>query len=142
MINVKDIRIGDYFRVNRDGLCIKKGTVVEVRGIDADDKLTKKGLIGSTHCRPLDKEQFDGGIWCDYLDPIPLTAEILEKNGFKRSEVFVEWKYENDNVYMIYKPFPYLKIQMEERIVAFPCEYIHQLQHALRPCGIEKEIKL
>lgn len=77
-----------------------------------------------------------------YLKPVPLTAEILEKNGFERSEVFVEWKYENDNVYMIYKPFPYLKIQMEECIIAFPCKYIHQLQHALRLCGIEKTIEL
>lgn len=76
------------------------------------------------------------------LRPIPLTAEILEKNGFERSKVFVEWKYENDNVYMIYKPFPYLRIEMEECIVAFPCEYIHELQHALRLCGITHEISL
>lgn len=89
----------------------------------------------------------DGLDWQDgdeisWIEPIPLTPEILEKNGFKRSEVFVEWKYENYNVYMIYKPFPYLKIETEECIVAFPCEYIHQLQNALRLCGIEKEITL
>ena len=77
-----------------------------------------------------------------HLEPIPLTREILEMNGFERSEVFVEWKYENDDVYMIYKPFPYLKIQTEESTVAFPCKYIHELQHALRLCGIEKEITL
>lgn len=76
------------------------------------------------------------------ITPIPLTLEILEKNGFERSEVFVEWKYENDNVYMIYKPFPYLKIQTEECTVAFPCQYVHELQRALRFCKIEKEIIL
>ena len=76
------------------------------------------------------------------INPIPLTPKILEKNGFERSKVFVEWKYENDDVYMIYKPFPYFKIQMEECVVAFPCEYIHELQHALRLCGIEKEITI
>ena len=80
--------------------------------------------------------------WIAEITPIPLTPEILEKNGFERSEVFVEWKYESDDVYMIYKPFPYLKIQTEECIVAFPCEYVHELQHALRLCGIEKEIIL
>lgn len=76
------------------------------------------------------------------IEPIPLTPEIFEKNGFERSKVFVEWKYQNNIVYMIYKPFPYLKIQMEECLVVFPCEYVHQLQHALRLCGIDKEIKL
>ena len=84
------------------------------------------------------------GVWYypQNCKPIPITSEILEKNGFVRSNVFVEWKYENDNVYMIYKPFPYLKIQTEECFVAFPCEYIHQLQHALRLCGIDKTIEL
>ena len=76
------------------------------------------------------------------INPIPLTPKILEKNGFERSKVFVEWKYENDDAYMIYKPFPYFKIQMEECVVAFPCKYVHQLQHALHLCEIEKEIEL
>lgn len=74
--------IGDWVRVNRDGLCIKKNTAVRVMGIDGESKLKEKGLVGCAGCHPLDKNQFDGGIWIDYLDPIPLTPEILEKNGF------------------------------------------------------------
>ena len=156
MINVKDIRIGDYFRVNRNGLCIKKGTIVEVRGIDADDKLIEKGLIGSTHCRPLDKKQFDGGIWCDYLDPIPLTAEILEKNGFEKGS------YELPVSGKKIPKYSYAEVEGDIKEVALlpltmnftwsfnavdgthipVLENVHQLQHALRRVGIEKEIKL
>ena len=90
----------------------------------------------------INNETFQDNLSLNEIGAIPLTAEILEKNGFERSEVFVEWKYENDNVYVIYKPFPYLKIQTEESIVAFPCEYIHQLQHALNLCGISKTIEI
>ena len=140
-MKAEELFAGALVRVNHDGLCIKKGTIVVVRAVDADDKLIEKGLVGSAHCRPLD-DQFEGGIWCEYLDPIPLTDEILEKNGFERSKVFVEWKYENENVYMIYKPFPYLKIQTEKCIVAFPCKYVHELQNAFRLCRIEKTIEL
>lgn len=39
-----ELMIGDYLRINRDRLCIKKGTIVEVRGIDANASF--KNLIG------------------------------------------------------------------------------------------------
>lgn len=83
MIDIEKIRIGDLLQVNKDGLCIKKGTIVEIRGIHADDTLPAKGLTGSLSCRPLDDTQFDGGIWAAYLDPIPLTPKVLTTNGFK-----------------------------------------------------------
>ena len=79
-MKASELMVGDLLRVNRDGLCIKKDTIVQVRGIDGDNKFEKMGLIGCANCRPMDKKQFDGGIWIDYLSPIPLTPEILEKN--------------------------------------------------------------
>ena len=82
-MKAEELFVGALVRVNRDGLCIKKDTVVEVRGVDADDRLAKTGLVGGAHCHPLDENQFAGGIWCEYLAPIPITPEILEKNGFK-----------------------------------------------------------
>ena len=76
------------------------------------------------------------------VEPIPLTPEILERNGFERSRVFVEWKYVNDDIYILWKPFPWIKILNDNVQVLFPCEYVHELQHALRLCGVEKDIKL
>ena len=73
----------------------------------------------------------------DEVDGIPLTAEIFEANGFTRSKAFVEWKYEDDDIYMLWNPFPWIKIQHEDKNVMFPCEFVHELQHAMRLCGID-----
>lgn len=153
-MKANELMIGDYLRINRDGLCIKKGSVVEVRGIDADDKLIEKGLISSTHCHPFDDNQFDGGIWCDYLDPIPLTPEILERNGFEKTCCglgAIIYTVSDDNEYYaiaideytdsIWR-FEYTNCEINFPLVRIMVCYVHELQHALRLCGIEQEIKL
>lgn len=79
----------------------------------------------------------------DYeLYPIPLTAEILEKNGFV-----------SDNFSPYYLPIEDGSIRFSEHQYGLycnllrsyqrydgVCNFVHQLQHALRLCGIEKEI--
>ena len=138
-MKANELFTGALARVNRDGLCIKKDTIVEVRAVDADDKLIEKGLIGSAHCRPLDDNQFEGGIWCEYLDPIPLTPEILEKNGFSNNYIEDDLSYATDaggdviGVHIVAG-----KWIMDEMYL----NYVNQLQLAFRLCGIEKEIVL
>lgn len=73
-----------------------------------------------------------------YIEPIPLTSEILEKNGFIEEQRDCQ-----------YKPLQYcvlvdgLWIDISgENYFEGKLEYVHQLQHALRLCGIEKEIIL
>lgn len=143
-----DLMIGDYARVNRDGLCIKEGSVVVIRGIEADDKLKLEGkcLVGGAHCHPLDEEQFDGGIWCEYLDPIPLTREILEMNGLSKLVTYgtEKWvcdkfrlnEYDNKGVWR----FCAYTNRNEDSVIYI--RYVHDLQHALKICGIKKEITL
>ncbi len=149
--------IGDWVRVNRDGLCIKKDTIVQVRGIDGDDKIEEKGLFGAAHCRPLDEDQFDGGIWLDYLDPIPLTPEILEKNGFEKLDFShyhinnralvldadgkwdspLSWHWVVTEIHTNAKGQP---VVLDYYVATI--NYVHELQHALKLAGIEKEIVL
>ena len=134
--------IGDWARVNHDGLCIKKGTIVMIGGIDADNSLAKRGLIGSAHCRPLDDDQFEGGIWCEYLEPIPLTAEILEKNGF---ECRGAWCLPGEDLGLRQDgdSWGLLSYYAEYDALAFcHIKYVHELQHALHLCRIEKEITI
>lgn len=149
---------GALVRVNRDGLCIKKDTIVEVRAVDADDKLIEKGLIGSAHCRPLDDNQFDGGIWCEYLDPLPLTPEILEKNRFEcnsntktfyrilsnEPKLVVEVRlWDKDTNVRIGKQCDgTFRVGYDWYINGMEIHFVHQLQHALRLCGIDKTIEL
>ena len=155
-MRAEDLQIGDLLRVNRDGLCIKKGTVVTVRGIDGDSILQGKGLYGAADCRPLDASQFQGGIWLDYLDPIPLTPEILKKNGFIKRYNY-QWEYRDNSCTIVISIAP--QIEIDGEIFGTPpinvflegalfninmtsdmC--VHNLQNCLNLVGIEKEIQI
>ncbi len=102
------------------------------------------------------------------VEPIPITPEILEKNGFKvmhgisYSETYPTygWGYyktfkDNASVDVTFYDEPIAGVSTLVRmgtnssagdgtnnIHSCDCNYIHQLQHALRLCGIKKEIKL
>ena len=70
------------------------------------------------------------------IEPIPLTHEILEKNGFKRGfgeegqPIFSTIQFGEYGMWDGYC-FPNCKGRV--------LQYVHQLQHALKLCGIEKE---
>lgn len=82
----------------------------------------------------------------DEIMPIPLTPEILEKNGFKKSDYgwynrkIDEWEIE---IY-IGRIETFVKINkgVYPHINNTDCRFLHKLQHALNLCGIEKEITL
>ena len=167
MADIENIRVGDLFLVNRDGLCIKKGTIVEVRSVDADNTLPEKGLFGCVGCRPLDDRQCPGGVWAAYLDPVPLSAEILRKNGFKAAHGFgysdayptYSWgkmgtRYSTSVDVTVYEPainwMPFLvKCQKQSRhevginqFHSCDVESVHELQHLMKDCGIDKKIEI
>lgn len=157
-MKANDLMTGDIVRVAKD-VCLKKGTVVIVHGIDADNRFTERGLIGSATCIAVDDEdRTSWGIWTEFLEPIPLTPEILEKNGFvedksvgyceryiwadsmRLPQTVVEFSFGDDGATMLNC---WIKLNDGENNIHI-CDpsYVHQLQHALRLCGIEKEIIL
>jgi hypothetical protein len=88
-----------------------------------------------------------------YLEPIPLTAEILEKNGFPLDvEETNHPLYKGTEIkeYTISMPpngYREHLIWIGEYYIMFDApkvriDYVHQFQHALRLCGIDKEIVL
>lgn len=88
------------------------------------------------------------------IEPIPLTPEILEKNGFVNKKgrfmqkgnfdvpPLIMWHLVDDKI--LGHPKSQLEIHHGEKSmhVSLVCIYVHELQHALRLCGIEKEIEL
>lgn len=89
---------------------------------------------------------------CD-IQPIPISAEILEKNGFEKSYNEVQkreqWLHADD----YYDILIYEYSDGMYRVVVISCEisnyeeicyvsYMHQLQQFLRLCGIDKNIEL
>lgn len=72
----------------------------------------------------------------EVVDPIPLTEEILVKNGFEKfAESQTLFDYTDNDIHLEYwigdGCFRYYTAEIH---------YVHQLQHLLRLCGVEKEL--
>ena len=92
-----------------------------------------------------------------WIEPIHITTEILEKNGFlnknhvypypyyeydvKEIKVRVGFAFPQGNRKSYKKPWVCIDTECVY-IEHLPCIFVHQLQHSLRLCGIEKEIVL
>lgn len=131
-IRVTDLMVGDF--VLHDGKVIR---------VDA----VHKRKIG--YHKTKDKLTW---LFSGQFEPIQLTHEILEKNGFEREGVIVSL-YEgidhrvtihDDKEYMNSNNEWYVHVDSEDFCSIANCEltYVHELQHLLRLCKIDKEIKL
>ena len=168
-MRIQDLAIGDWVTFSDSA---KEGEIVPVlvAGVTAPDICL--GIINpesndiTQHCDELDVDitQPCDELSVEELAGIPLTPEILEKNGFRfdgsgrRSMMFISEPHFADGIrFNIYVG---LKHKTIEAFAAHPVEkspnwrksnkvylevcgcYVHELQHALRLCGIEKEIEL
>ena len=75
-----------------------------------------------------------------YAQPIPLTGEILEKNGFKYNDLpmfqyFEQWGLQ------LYRGGNGFRINCGIN-VSLIIDSVHQLQQVIKLCGIEKEITI
>lgn len=140
-IKISELSIGDWVRVDDfDKVLIKRVSAI-------DGTRNQIGIIKNNR----------GGIYwyCeDEINPIPLTPEILEKNGFVRGEYseireYNEWEIgEWDNL-----PYVSVKLDIDRQVIRVTNRgrdmfiadkevYVHQLQHALRLAGVGKEIEI
>jgi len=79
------------------------------------------------------------------LEPIPLTPEILEKNGFaiENDDTYV-WRHESGLEKIIWFNggcTTVVSVRCDSIYEGY-CYDVHELQHALKICGIRKEIEL
>ena len=145
-MKAKDLMIGDWVAVHRPGDRHEQVRVKFVIGNGTIEARTSDGLVAIGELA---------------VELIPLTAEILEKNGFEElmneSEVSAArfgrkpeptgvWQYgfgQFDSVAYVFEQ-SFLRIKFMEGYTAdiANIKYVHELQHALRLCGIEKEIIL
>ena len=90
--------------------------------------------------------------WKDVISlaPIPLTDEILEKNGMHFNEDGTGvYCFEEDHQFSLQistnkdkDVFRWQQTRVEQPFLCIIFHYVHELQHALRLCGIDKEIVL
>lgn len=67
---------------------------------------------------------------------IPLTPEILEKNGWKRNKIFMDMK-AGENINFSWTDM-YGESLFQNGYHMCDCKYVHTLQHALRLCGLNE----
>ena len=83
----------------------------------------------------------------EYIEPISLTKDILEKNGFK-SRYSEYWKHThyklsaNRHLFHIWEKDEVFRWHIGEARTKLEIKYVHQLQHILKWIGYEKKIVL
>lgn len=127
-MNAKDLMIGDWVRITRSQW--HEGSTQKVLDV------YENGSIRTKHISPVLEDSYE---------PIPLTPEILEANGFLKLSCFYEaqigdtnitiqrckdWKNNQKKYINVLKRPSYYHIM-------YP-EYVHELQHALRLCGLNE----
>ena len=131
-MNAEELMIGDWFQTT-----YPSGRLVYLKVIGIFD-----GCVYT-----------EGGI-TNAIEPIPITPEILEKNGFypiyKDEKSAYRWKeYDDgfDNTQAIVIDFERKRLSEvlnDKTRKSYEGEiiYIHELQHLLKLCGISKTIEL
>lgn len=119
--------------------------------VSCDGKCYQIAELGGMVCLDAENELFAS---IEDIEPIRLTPEILEKNGFrdisthtlKGAETFELWL---GDYKLTYKLNDYFALDsLDDRWYRlFETQFchrwcVHHLQHALKLCGIDKEIKL
>jgi len=140
ILKPEDLMVGDWFRFRYKDFPLNNEVVLTFRIERINDEIgyvwSKDGRI----CKP------------ERLEPIPLTPEILEKNGFEKYEQGGEWV----DMWMAFGEGGEYDIEVEFRnsgmirtkvdgptyLNTCDIKYLHQLQHCLRIVGIDKEIIL
>lgn len=128
-IKIRELSIGDWVNQKmNDGAYQVQWLEREIVGLIQHTGTEEDGSIRLT------------AVPLSFIKPIPLTPEILEKNGFVEncgrwynSEALMEFEQ--------YKDGWCRTINCGEYSVYF-IKYVHQLQHALRLAGVEKEIEI
>jgi hypothetical protein len=127
------------------------------------DKPVKVDCIGNVEVYLSDENGIDWRVTYEHIKPIPLTPEILKKNGFRwtgsgdsTGMLSTPWGFDGIryNIYVglkkktieVHSAHPELRTESWRKVNKVSLEvcgcFVHELQHALRLCGIEKEIEL
>lgn len=134
-IDIRDLSIGDYVRVK---MC----------KWDYDDPDTFDAKVLSIEGNSVGVGYDNGGIlmsaFVEDLQPIPITAEVLEKSGFTHDKWSKKiWRYEDEESEVVYYiENNVLEITTDDCKINMVCKSVAELQHALRLAKVEKEIVL
>lgn len=128
-IRQRDLSIGDW---------------VDAGGEPA--KIIQLGIVGRNKAKGLSGQMY-GFLTSSEIEPIPITSEILKSNGWYEDDYDTCTDYITDDTLIMYNKerkdwkacimngSPVVRVK-----VFFT--YVHELQHALRLAGLDKDIRL
>lgn len=140
-LKISDLSVGDWVGV-RCGTKINAFKVEEIRFNNIIHK----------YVALLNNKAY--GLPTTELHPIPITAEILEKNGWSTDGLYailridehlhLEYYYHEHRLRKYYCGVDEWQNHAKVNDITFAahCYSVHQLQHALRLAGVDKEINL
>ncbi len=115
-----ELMIGDWVLINNTPHRIQAIDGIDAE-IQADDELY---YIGEDRYHSEDK-----------VEGVPLTYELLKKNGWGDDEYWCEYK---DDKAIIQSCLPNMRGRINGIVIEnFQCEYVHQYQHFMRLCGLD-----
>ena len=153
MIKPEDLRIGDLVIISHRCM-FPKGTMCAVTEICSDKEFGyKKGAVSLSAIN----DNYDGpwGTWLCNVDGIPITPEILNKNGFNEEAVGKYYTRPIDNK-KTWGLVRYLAVVRErgdwivfikhdglcDQALLREIRHIHELQHILWVLGLDAELKI
>lgn len=142
MIKAEDLRIGDLVRIIRDCKYPKR-TLCAVTGIPAMKGPDKIKVVSLSAIN--DNDDSPWGTWCCNIEGIPLTPEILERNGFEMREDTVVYAknrlalkpLDDEKGYQVglgSLRFLFVKVRV--------IKYVHELQHIIWALGLDANLKI
>lgn len=151
-MKAEELMIGDWVGIEY------YATEVAIDGVIKAEKKIRLCKVVGTSDYLVTVNRLDGKVRdCLVADliPVSLTAEILEKNGFEVLNRYI-WEQRCNRCCVRLYIAPKEEIEeglLDERPVLLRIngatfdinmivDYVHELQHALRLCGVEKEINI
>lgn len=142
-MNIKEIMMDYYVRLNKDAIPLEKGEILKVVSITL-----RQFRKPTATCKDIKGEVFY--VYVADLSPIPLTVDFLKDNGFEMAsseiQAYMLWEHKytvfakkiDNEAWQIDIFSKECKLPYQSSIVY----HVHQLQQWLRFCGIEREIKM
>lgn len=156
ILKISDLSVGDWVGIDQAELNMPSTDLAAAYIEKLLKPICVKGISDDSDTVLADIEAVDGWgsimLKCEYLKPIPITAEILEKNGFvdKGSCLFRyerEWRGDKSavNICSFDEELWFADFEFRDGRTCMsniPIFYVNQLQHILRLIGVDKEINL
>ena len=142
---------GDLVMTNGVPLCTAKDVVYRVVSSDPSKtlKLDDGTVLKGTVClENIEGAEFgdkgyllgDSCAWVKDIVPIPITPEILNKNGWEFDDAAWIYKKEHIRIFMLLDDKTYAVYLSGVRVLEF--YFVHELQHLLFGLGINHEMEV